>query len=128
LSGEKPIPHRSVERLFEHSFAAPFYPAEERRAGGLKPQQVVAAVVGRAEDHVGAAGAGGRARWRSGEIVDVLREAGEPVPTNITDALNQKARKDLFAVKDRMWSLTGEGKGWVKYSLLRQTDAQDDLD
>ena len=68
---------------------------------------------------------GGRLRWRSGEIVDVLREAGEQVPTNITDALNQKLKRGLFEVKDRMWSLTGEGTGWVKYSLLADQDGSD---
>jgi hypothetical protein len=62
----------------------------------------------------------GRERWRSSEIVDALREAGEEPPANITDALNQKARKDLFEVQDRRWRLTGEGRGWVKYQLLDQ--------
>jgi len=65
---------------------------------------------------------GGRSRWRSGEIVEVLRDAGEAVPTNITDALNQKLKKGLFEVKDRMWCLTGEGIGWVRYSLLTPED------
>ena len=61
---------------------------------------------------------GGRNEWRSGDIVDVLKGAGEAVPANITDALNQKLRKGLFEVTDRRWRLTGEGRGWVKYSLL----------
>lgn len=61
---------------------------------------------------------GGRRTWRSADVLDVLREAGEPEPANITDALNQKAKKGLFAVKDRRWRLTGEGRGWVKYHLL----------
>ena len=60
----------------------------------------------------------GRPSWRSGDIVDVLREAEEQVPANITDALNQKAKKGLFEVRDRRWRLTGEGRGWVKYRLL----------
>ena len=60
---------------------------------------------------------GGRARWRSGEIVEVLKEAGEATPTNITDALNYKVRKGLFEVKDRMWELTERGVGWVEYGL-----------
>ena len=62
----------------------------------------------------------GRDRWRSSDIVDALRQAGESEPANITDALNQKARKDLFEVEDRRWKLTGEGRGWVKYQLLDQ--------
>ena len=61
---------------------------------------------------------GGRHDWRSSDIVDVLREAGESVPANITDTLNQKRDKGLFEVRDRRWKLTGEGRGWVKYSLL----------
>ena len=60
----------------------------------------------------------GRSDWRSGDIVDALRDAGEDVPKNITDALNQKRDKGLFEVEDRRWRLTGEGRGWVKYSLL----------
>jgi hypothetical protein len=62
----------------------------------------------------------GRREWRSGDIVDALREAGEPEPANITDALNQKLKKGLFEVNDRRWKLTGEGRGWVKYALLHQ--------
>src|SRR5690606_7672208 len=46
---------------------------------------------------------GGRQEWRSGDIVDVLREAGEAVPANITDTLNQKRDKGLFEVRDRRW-------------------------
>ena len=60
----------------------------------------------------------GRSDWRSGDIVDALRDAGEEVPKNITDALNQKRDKGLFEVEDRRWKLSGEGRGWVKYSLL----------
>jgi len=65
---------------------------------------------------------GGRSRWRSGEIVDVLREAGEAVPSNITDALNHKRQKGLFETKDRMWWLTDQGVGWVRYALLNEKD------
>lgn len=59
-----------------------------------------------------------RSEWRTGDILDALEEAGEPQPANLTDALNQKAKKGLFEVNDRRWKLTGEGRGWVKYSLL----------
>ena len=64
---------------------------------------------------------GGRHDWRSSDIVDVLQEAGEAAPANITDTLNQKRDKGLFEVHDRRWKLTGEGRGWVKYSLLAAT-------
>jgi hypothetical protein len=60
----------------------------------------------------------GRTDWRSADIVDALRDANEDTPKNITDALNQKLKKGLFEVHDRRWKLTGEGRGWVKYSLL----------
>ena len=60
---------------------------------------------------------GGRSRWRSGEIVEVLRDMDEAAPTNITDALNQKLKKELFSVKDRMWQLTERGIGWVEFGL-----------
>ncbi|HEB53056.1 MAG TPA: hypothetical protein ENI87_07375 [bacterium] len=66
----------------------------------------------------------GRTEWRSGDIVDALTEAGEELPKNITDALNQKRDKGLFEVHDRRWKLTGEGRGWVKYSLLDKSDAE----
>lgn len=66
----------------------------------------------------------GRREWRSGDIVDVLREAGEAVPANITDALNQKLRKGLFEVDDRRWKLSGEGRGWVKFHLLSSEDGE----
>ena len=66
----------------------------------------------------------GRREWRSGDIVDVLREAGEAVPANITDALNQKLRKGLFEVEDRRWKLTGEGRGWVRFHLLPNEDGE----
>ncbi len=64
----------------------------------------------------------GRKDWRTGDIVDVLRNAGESVPANMTDTLNRKQEQDLFEVTDRRWKLTGEGRGWVKYRLLNQTD------
>ena len=59
-----------------------------------------------------------RPDWRTGDILDALEGAGEARPANLTDALNQKAKKGLFEVADRRWKLTGEGRGWVKYSLL----------
>ena len=64
----------------------------------------------------------GRTEWRSGDIVDALGEAGEDPPKNITDTLNQKRDKGLFAVHDRRWKLTDEGRGWVKYALLDRGD------
>ncbi|MEM7200770.1 MAG: hypothetical protein AAF628_10920 [Planctomycetota bacterium] len=67
----------------------------------------------------------GRADWRSADIVDALRDAGESAPANITDTLNQKAKKGLFEVHDRRWRLTGEGRGWVKYQLLNERESDD---
>ena len=64
----------------------------------------------------------GRRDWRSGDVLDILREIGETMPANITDALNQKLKKGLFEVHDRRWKLTGEGRGWVKYRLLDHRD------
>ena len=64
----------------------------------------------------------GRTEWRSGDIVDALASAGEEAPKNITDTLNQKRDKGLFAVHDRRWKLTDEGRGWVKYALLDRGD------
>lgn len=66
----------------------------------------------------------GRTEWRSSDIVDALSEAGEDVPKNITDTLNQKRDKDLFDVHDRRWRLTDEGRGWVKYALLDKSDIE----
>ncbi len=66
----------------------------------------------------------GRTEWRSGDIVDALSEAGEELPKNITDTLNQKRDKDLFSVNDRRWKLTDEGRGWVKYALLEKSDVE----
>ena len=60
----------------------------------------------------------GRPDWRTGDVLDAFEQAGESAPANLTDALNQKAKKGLFEVQDRRWKLTGEGRGWVKYSLL----------
>lgn len=57
---------------------------------------------------------GGRPRWRTGDIVEELEKAGEQLPSNMTDALNYKARKGLFEVEDRMWELTDRGKGWFE--------------
>ncbi|MCA8958206.1 MAG: hypothetical protein KDC87_19170 [Planctomycetes bacterium] len=68
----------------------------------------------------------GRRDWRSGDIVDVLRDLDEPAPANITDALNQKLKKGLFEVDDRRWKLTGEGRGWVRYGLLGRDHADPD--
>ena len=65
----------------------------------------------------------GRGEWRTGDILQVLRDIGEPEPANLTDALNQKVKKGLFEVQDRRWKLTGEGRGWVKYALLRSDGA-----
>ena len=62
----------------------------------------------------------GRKTWRTGDIADALRDAGESEPANLTDTLNQKARKDLFRVQDRRWSLTEQGVGWVRYGLLHE--------
>ncbi len=64
----------------------------------------------------------GRTEWRSGDITDALTEAGEELPKNITDTLNQKRDKGLFEVNDRRWRLTDEGRGWVKYALLDKGD------
>ena len=58
------------------------------------------------------------------DIVDALTEAGEELPKNITDTLNQKRDKDLFEVNDRRWKLTDEGRGWVKYALLSKADVE----
>lgn len=66
----------------------------------------------------------GRSEWRSGDIVDALTEAGEELPKNITDTLNQKRDKGLFEVHDRRWKLSAEGRGWVKYGLLDKGDIQ----
>lgn len=66
----------------------------------------------------------GRSEWRSGDIVDALTEAGEELPKNITDTLNQKRDKQLFEVNDRRWKLTAEGRGWVKYGLLDKADVE----
>jgi len=66
----------------------------------------------------------GRSEWRSGDIVDALTEAGEELPKNITDTLNQKRDKGLFEVHDRRWKLTDEGRGWVKYGLLDKADIE----
>ena len=70
----------------------------------------------------------GRRDWRSGDIVDALRDCGESTPANITDALNQKLKKGLFEVEDRRWKLTGEGRGWVKYRLLDQAAENESQD
>ncbi|MCR9245086.1 MAG: hypothetical protein NXI31_08635 [bacterium] len=43
----------------------------------------------------------GRSEWRSSDIVDALSEAGEELPKNITDTLNQKRDKNLLEVHDR---------------------------
>jgi hypothetical protein len=67
---------------------------------------------------------GGRREWRSADIVDALSEAGEELPKNITDTLNQKRDKNLFDVRDRRWKLTDEGRGWVKYALLAKSDIE----
>lgn len=65
-----------------------------------------------------------RPDWRTGDVLDAFEEAGEAQPANLTDALSQKAKKGLFEVADRRWKLTGEGRGWVKYSLLpRENDS-----
>lgn len=66
----------------------------------------------------------GRTEWRSADIVDALVEAGEELPKNITDTLNQKRDKNLFEVHDRRWKLTDEGRGWVKYALLDRGDIE----
>jgi hypothetical protein len=66
----------------------------------------------------------GRTEWRSSDIVDALSEAGEDLPRNITDTLNQKRDKNLFDVHDRRWKLTDEGRGWVKYALLAKSDVE----
>ena len=66
----------------------------------------------------------GRTEWRSGDIVDALGDAGEELPKNITDTLNQKRDKNLFEVNDRRWKLTDEGRGWVKYALLEKSDVE----
>ena len=66
----------------------------------------------------------GRSEWRSGDIVDALAAAGEELPKNITDTLNQKRDKNLFEVHDRRWKLTDEGRGWVKYALLDRSDVE----
>ncbi|MCA8978371.1 MAG: hypothetical protein KDC98_26820 [Planctomycetes bacterium] len=66
----------------------------------------------------------GRSEWRSGDIVDALGDAGEELPKNITDTLNQKRDKNLFEVHDRRWKLTDEGRGWVKYALLDRSDVE----
>ncbi len=66
----------------------------------------------------------GRREWRSSDIVDALAEAGEELPKNITDVLNQKRDKELFDVNDRRWRLTDEGRGWVKYALLGKGDTE----
>tara|TARA_R110002073_G_scaffold271528_1_gene435065 strand:+ start:104 stop:538 length:435 start_codon:yes stop_codon:yes gene_type:complete len=66
----------------------------------------------------------GRTEWRSSDIVDALGEAGEEMPKNITDTLNQKRDKNLFDVHDRRWKLTDEGRGWVKYALLDKVDIE----
>lgn len=60
---------------------------------------------------------GGRKEWRSREIVEQLVEAGEPEPSNITEALNAEKKKGLFESKDRLWRLTERGLGWVEYGL-----------
>jgi hypothetical protein len=66
----------------------------------------------------------GRTEWRSSDIVDALGEAGEEIPKNITDTLNQKRDKNLLDVHDRRWKLTDEGRGWVKYALLDKDDVE----
>jgi hypothetical protein len=65
---------------------------------------------------------GGRARWRSGEIVQELERIGEKIPTNITDALKHKERRGYFETKDRMWHLTPAGRSWVLYDLLGEEE------
>ena len=60
---------------------------------------------------------GGRPRWRTGDNLEQLQAAGESTPSNMTDALNYKAKQGLFAVRDRMWELTEKGRGWCE-SLL----------
>lgn len=64
---------------------------------------------------------GGRPRWRTGDIVEELEKAGEPLPSNMTDALNYKAKKGLFEVRDRLWELTDKGRGWFE-SLVEMED------
>ena len=64
---------------------------------------------------------GGRPRWRTGDIVEGLEKAGEPLPSNMTDALNYKAKQGLFEVRDRLWELTEKGKGWFE-SLVELDD------
>lgn len=66
---------------------------------------------------------GGRADWRTGDILAAFDEAGETRPVNLTDALNQKARKGVCVVEDRRWKLTEEGRGWVRLSLLPNDEA-----
>ncbi len=71
----------------------------------------------------------GWSRWRSGDIVEILEQAGESAPANITDTLNQKARKKLFAVDNRRWRLTERGEAWVRFQLLGERiddDPEDD--
>lgn len=68
---------------------------------------------------------GGRPRWRTGDIVEELEKAGEPLPSNMTDALNYKAKKGLFEVRDRLWELTDKGRGWFE-SLVEMEDPSSD--
>ena len=68
---------------------------------------------------------GGRQRWRTGDIVEQLEEAGESTPSNMTDALNYKAKKGLFKVEDRLWELTEKGRGWYE-SLTDDRDESPD--
>ena len=68
---------------------------------------------------------GGRARWRSGEIVKELEKLGERIPTNITDALNHKLRRGYFATDDRMWELTPAGRSWVLFDLLGEKEPEE---
>lgn len=67
---------------------------------------------------------GGRPRWRTGDIVESLERAGEQLPSNMTDALNYKAKQGLFEVRDRFWELTEKGKGWFE-SLVDMDDEGD---
>ncbi len=71
---------------------------------------------------------GGRARWRSGEIVKELEKLGERIPTNITDALQHKVRRGYFVTNDRMWELTPAGRSWVLFDLLGEREPEEIID
>lgn len=57
---------------------------------------------------------GGRRRWRTGDVVEQLEKAGEPLPSNMTDALSYKEKQGLFEVENRLWKLTEKGRGWFE--------------